>query len=102
MSDSSPWILSKMNATKSLMVCAGDVSADQHAARLLTRLKKGMPDLTIFGVGGSSMAEAGVDLLHNCEKFSCLGLIENIKFLPFLAALRAELLACVGKRKPDC
>ena len=49
--------------TKHILVSAGEVSGDIHAANLIKKLKELNPDLRFFGIGGKRMEEAGVELV---------------------------------------
>lgn len=86
---------------KSLFVCIGDVSADRHAGKLIETLKKTAPDLEIWGVGGSHMEAAGVQLLYNRESLAVMGLVEVLSYLPRLITMMNHLLALVCQKKPD-
>ena len=86
---------------KSLFVFVGDVSADYHTAKLLARLREVAPDLRVWGVGGQAMEAEGAELLHDCRSFACVGIIEVIRFLPFLSRLKSELIQEVERRRPD-
>ncbi len=82
------------------MVSVGDLSADKHASKLLTKLKSQVPDLTIWGLGSNAMREVGAEILYDCQEFSSIGIIGVIKLIPFLSKVRSTLLAEIEKRKP--
>lgn len=86
---------------KSLFVMVGDPSADRNIARMIPELKKAVPDLHIWGCGGSSMAAQGVEVLHNCEEFTTIGVVEILKRAKFFIALGKELVQKIIERKPD-
>jgi len=86
---------------KSLFVMVGDPSADRNVARMIPELKKASPDLDIWGCGGSMMASQGVEILHNCEEFTTLGIVEIIKRGKFFIALGKELIEKITERNPD-
>ena len=50
------------HAPLSIMFSAGESSGDQHAANLFLELKKRRSDIKGFGMGGTKMAQAGVDI----------------------------------------
>jgi lipid-A-disaccharide synthase len=87
--------------SRSLFVCAGEMSGDQHAARVVAALRRKAPDLRVWGVGGPALEAQGVELLHNCQEFSVLGVVEVLRFLPRLAQIRGEVLEEIGKRRPS-
>ncbi len=84
----------------SVFVCAGDVSADRHTGRLLSKLKTLSPGLEFWGVGGPRMEAEGASLIANCEQFAAVGIIEPLRKLPFFAALRQRLVKEIGERRP--
>jgi lipid-A-disaccharide synthase len=85
----------------SLFVFAGDVSADRHTAKLLEELKRYVPNLSVWGCGGSCMRAQGMEILHDSEKFGVFGVVEVLRSIPFFARLRKELVSAVAQRKPD-
>ncbi len=45
----------------SLLIVAGEVSGDLHAGNLLAELRREVPDIEAFGVGGERLAGNGLD-----------------------------------------
>ena len=93
--------VNESKAKKSLFVCAGDHSADNHGGKLIQKLKEQMPDLEIWGLGGTAMEKAGMQLLYHREEMTAIGIVEVIRYLPRLATMQRELLKQVIERKPD-
>jgi len=87
--------------SSSLFICAGDISGDQHASRLITRLKDLNPDLKVWGVGGPALEKQGAQLLFNSQDLTVVGIMNVLKMLPMLANVRAKLIQEIGKQKPD-
>lgn len=85
----------------SIFICAGDISGDQHAARLVAKLKQTNPDLQVWGVGGSELRNEGAELLYNADELTIIGIVGVLRMLPMLAKVRARLLAEIEARKPD-
>ena len=46
-----------------IMMSAGEVSGDMHAAAVAAEIKKENPQVDIFGMGGKNMREAGVRIV---------------------------------------
>ncbi|MCX7768718.1 MAG: lipid-A-disaccharide synthase [Flavobacteriales bacterium] len=65
-----------------LVVIAGEVSGDAHAARLIQELKNLRPDLEVWGTGGAEMQKAGVNLFLTLEKLNFMGFVEVVRHLP--------------------
>jgi lipid-A-disaccharide synthase len=61
-----------------LLVVAGEVSGDQHAAALLSELDELVPDLETFGVAGDRCAERGMKLLAHQKELAVVGLVEAL------------------------
>lgn len=59
-----------------LLVVAGEASGDLHGARLLTELRRLVPDLQPFGLGGEEMVAAGLEPLADVTEISVVGLAE--------------------------
>lgn len=87
--------------SRSLFVSVGELSADQHASRVLSELRRMAPDLHAWGVGGPQMQSQGVELLHDCQTLACFGIVEVLRFLPRLARIKMEMLAEIENRSPD-
>lgn len=87
---------------KSLFVCAGDVSADQHASRVVARLRQTDHDLHVWGIGGRCLEQLDAELLYRSEDLTVIGLIGVFKVLPLLAKVRKHVLEEIGKNRPDC
>lgn len=96
---SSPQLKAGNNAG-SLFICVGDVSADIHASRVVSQLKRSAPQLEIWGVGGDQMQNQGVKLLHHLKDLSCFGIVEVLKYLPRLSKVKKELLQEIAHHKP--
>jgi lipid-A-disaccharide synthase len=85
---------------KQIMVIAGEVSGDLHAAGLVTAFKALDPDAHFFGVGGTKMAEAGCENLYSVDEVAFLGFTEVIRHIPFIRNMMQRLLRECIKRKP--
>ena len=67
-----------------LLIVAGEVSGDIHAANMLLRLKERVGDLHAFGIGGERLEAAGLDLVARTSELSHMGLVEVVRELPKL------------------
>jgi len=74
-----------------VFISAGESSGDRHAARVAEELAARRPDLRMVGLGGPTMAEAGVELLAGLENLAVMGYAEVARRLPFFAALRRRV-----------
>lgn len=65
-------------------VFAGELSADQHGAKLLTALRKHFSDLSFFGVAGPEMRAQNVQTILKMEDFSVMGFSDVLRSFPRL------------------
>jgi lipid-A-disaccharide synthase len=87
--------------SSSLFICAGDISGDHHASRLVKVLKQSNPDLKIWGVGSAELEKCGAELLYDSQDLTVIGPIASLKKVPQLWGVRDKLLAEINERKPD-
>lgn len=79
---------------------AGEASGDLHGARLVTELRRLVPDLHVFGLGGDELRAAGLDAVAHSAEISVVGITEVLKILPRARQIFAELLRQVDLRRP--
>ncbi|MES2176484.1 MAG: lipid-A-disaccharide synthase [Gemmatimonadota bacterium] len=80
---------------REVLFVAGEVSGDQHAARVAHEIRSTGAPFVLRGVGGDRMREAGVELLEHIEKLAHIGFVEPLKHLAqyrrLLNALRVRM-----------
>ena len=84
-----------------LMVVAGEASGDLHGAHLVTALKKLIPNVNCYGLGGEMMHKAGVDIRVNVSELSVVGLIEVLKHYPRLRIVLNKMKRELQNDSPD-
>ena len=84
-----------------LLVVAGEVSGDQHAAALLAALRPRVPSLEVFGVGGEGMRAAGARLLAHQKDLAIIGLVEAFSKIRFARRLIHALVAEAARGRAD-
>jgi lipid-A-disaccharide synthase len=82
-------------------IVAGEASGDNIAAGLIQAIRQREPDAVFEGVAGPRMKEAGCFSLYPMEKLSVMGLVEVLKHLPELFAMRRELRRHFLENPPD-
>lgn len=87
--------------SRSLLICTGDISGDQHASRVVKVLKERDPSLKVWGVGSNELRKCGAELLYDSQKLTVIGIVGAAKKIPMLAEVRAKLLREIQERKPD-
>lgn len=83
------------------MIIAGEASGDMYGGRLVKSLKEMVPDLTVYGVGGDAMAEAGVDLVVDIKDLSVMGIAEVLAKIVPLMKIRNKLVSNLKANPPD-
>lgn len=83
-----------------ILLVAGEASGDLHAARLLAELRRLVPEVQAFGLGGDHLAEAGLDRLADSGEISVVGLSEVLRVLPRAREIFARVLEEVERRRP--
>jgi len=73
------------------VLVAGESSGDLLGADLIGGLRERFPDARFAGVGGPAMAAAGMQIWHAAERLSVMGLVEVLRHLPRLLALRGDV-----------
>jgi lipid-A-disaccharide synthase len=84
-----------------IMISAGDVSGDHHAAAVLKALKKLRPDLQAFGLGGPALQAAGLRLDVDLVSRSVIGLVEVFGRLGFFLRAMATASRLARQEQPD-
>lgn len=70
-------------------MCAAEISGDARGARLASELRRLLPDLRVYGLGGARMRRAGVDVRIDITDRGTVGWFDHWRDLPrYLAALR--------------
>jgi lipid-A-disaccharide synthase len=84
-----------------LMMIAGEPSGDLHGAGVVRELKKRLPSVDIFGVGGDKMEGEGMEIVSHISKLSFMGFVEVVKNLSVVQEVSAKLESLLDSRKPD-
>jgi lipid-A-disaccharide synthase len=89
-----------MTASPELLIVAGEASGDLHGARLISELRRRVPDLRTFGLGGDEMRAAGLEAVAHSAEISVVGITEVLRILPRARQIFAALLREVDRRRP--
>jgi lipid-A-disaccharide synthase len=85
----------------SIMMIAGEVSGDNHAACVIRRLKFSNKKIRIFGMGGTRMAEAGMDVREDLTRQALIGFWEVLKHYPWIKKRFDQCVQWLEQEKPD-
>ena len=86
--------------TKEILIVAGETSADQHGAALVSQLKAASKDVTFFGIGGDNLRWEGVQLVEHAENMAFMGFVEVVKHYWFLRTVYNKVVSECEKRNP--
>lgn len=86
---------------KSLLVIAGEVSGDMHAAAVLRELKARHPEIQAYGIGGEGLRAAGLETLVDARDMAVLGFWEVLRHYRFLKGVFDRMVKLAAERRPD-
>ena len=84
-----------------LFIIAGESSGDLHGARLAQALREREPAITLVGMGGHRMRDAGVELAADVTALAAVGVIEVLGVLRRINATFHKMIAELDRRRPD-
>ncbi len=92
-----------MRQSYKIMIVAGEVSGDIHAAKLVKALREISPqtNFEFFGATSEKLREAGVETIINTDDLSIVGLPEIVRALPMFWKAFQTLKKTALERKPD-
>ena len=76
------------------VLVAGESSGDLLGANLIADLRMRLPDARFAGIGGPLMRAAGMETWYRADELAVMGLVEVLRHLPRLLAIRRD----VGQR----
>jgi lipid-A-disaccharide synthase len=88
-----------MMAPTPILISAGEASGDMYAARLATALRA-RADVQLFGMGGTRMRDAGVEIVADCSEVSLVGIVEIAKKYPALKRVWKRMVGEAARRQP--
>jgi lipid-A-disaccharide synthase len=68
-------------ASSSLLVVAGEASADAHGARVVDRLRQNLPRVECFGLGRERLKQAGLEAVADSDALRVVGISEALRGL---------------------
>ena len=87
--------------TGRILIVAGEASGDLHAASVVQELLRRAPHLTVEGIGGDRMREAGVRLHGYAGELAVVGLTEVVGKLPALWRAYRNMIRLLRDTRPD-
>ena len=93
--------MDKSNYGKRIMIVAGEASGDLHGANLAREILDLDPQVTLYGMGGESMASAGVEILQDIANLAVMGIVEVLGRLWDIRQAMRKLTEQLISRPPD-
>ncbi len=84
-----------------IVIVAGEVSGDLLAGKLVTELNNLDHQLSISGIGGQTMRDAGVNTLFDVSETSVVGIAEVLKHYPRLHKILSTLKRHIKQIRPE-
>ncbi len=87
--------------TKKILLVAGDISGDLHAASLMRELKKADPEVNLTAIGGPRMKEQADHFLFDLASQGASGFIEPLKKMPLWMNLMKQIRHYMETENPS-
>jgi lipid-A-disaccharide synthase len=84
-----------------ILIVAGEASGDLHGAALVREIKKSDPTITVQGIGGRKMVEAGVDIIVSSSEIAVVGLTEVFSKLRNIYKAHRDMRNLLKHTRPD-
>ena len=87
--------------SQTILFSAGETSGDQHAANMFLELKAQQPTIKGIGMGGTKMAQAGIDIRYDSGAIGVIGVVEVIKHYGEIRRALTMMQQLVATERPD-
>lgn len=84
-----------------ILLSAGEASGDLLAGNLAKALFTRNPDLTLVGMGGKKMADAGVDIIFDAASMSIVGIFAILTHLKTIRLALKKIAYQLDNHRPD-
>ena len=84
-----------------VFLLTGEPSGDLHGARLAAMLRTLDPQITLAGIGGTRMRQAGVELWADSEHWGAIGVGDALRVVPYLLWKMRQLERVLRRDPPD-
>ncbi len=91
---------SQPQASKHVMIVAGEASGDLHGAGLVSSMLDKDPNLVFFGMGGDELTRRGVEILIDSNELSVMGFTEVFSSLREIHTALKQLKKYLKDRNP--
>lgn len=87
--------------SRSVLVIAGEISGDMHAARVVEAVRSRRPDVRFWGIGGDELEAAGMEVPYHVREMAVMGLTEVLQRYFFFRKVFHRMQALARERRPD-
>ena len=84
-----------------VLIVAGELSGDMHAAGLVRALRRRLDAMECYGIGGDALQREGVEIIRHARDMAVMGFLELIPKLAFFRRAFRDLLRLAAERRPD-
>lgn len=84
-----------------IMMLGGDNTSDRFGSALARKILEKCPQVTLFGVGGPLMSDAGVRLLYDISEQVSLGIFQSIKGSPVVKRMIRLVVDAMEQEQPS-
>jgi len=82
-------------------IVAGEASGDQHGANLVSAMQEKQPGISFYGIGGTALKQAGVDIVVDAAELTVVGITEVISKIPAILKGMGSVKRLLKRQKPD-
>lgn len=86
---------------KQVLILAAENSAETYGVEVVNALRRRVPGIRLFGVGGDRFRKMGVDLIHHNRDYAVVGVFEILSQLGRFHRRMRQLVREAVKRKAD-
>jgi len=90
-----------MKTSPHIMILAGEVSGDAHAAEFVEEIKLIRPDIRLTGMGTTLMKKAGVDVFFDSASIAVVGIVEVLRHWGDIKKAMNLVKAALEDTQPD-
>lgn len=90
-----------MSRGVTIFCVAGEASGDASCAALMQRVRRHLPEVHLWGVGGKRLADVGMQLLYDSSRWGAVGVIEALRIAPALWLAQQDLKRRLAQEPPD-
>jgi len=85
----------------SLLVVAGEVSGDMHAAEVVREIRRREPGISVFGIGGDELRAVGMELSYHIREMAVFGPFAVLAKYPHFRRVFKTMVRQAEIRQPD-